>query len=752
MPLRYAQTLLNDFSAGITDKIVNAPPNSAAALDNFFINEYGKPELRWGTTVKFEQDAVQRIMGLFLLNDDLFAFRNEEMYIYDSVGPSLTALTTPNPEPFFQSTGTEIYPNAAEWRDQLYVCNTDNNRPMRIYRDNTNTLRAHEIGVPAFDGTSVNFTPPGVGSTFTYIYEIHWSYTYNVGGVTYKNVGQTYRETVESSVAIGPGNPVSITGLPTLSVTNNQLDVSNFKIEIYRTQNNGTVPFLISTLNHGTATDSDTAADSTLLNNASIYNADGSFEHTRAPKCKAMVVVNDIAYYLAPSDEDTGEVKPYRVQQSMPGIPSATDADFFEEFDDKVVGGSHINGIPLIMTETYIYRIDGAINVFGNGVMRKRVLSETAGCVSHNSIIRVNDRVYWMGRNGVYVTDGFKVDYIPAVLNLQDTYAELSSTEDRRKKVTATYDYREERIFWACSDNDVENNQLFVLNLKTGGFNKVKGNQFFPTALEYLDQEVVRGDELGYIYSHTEDVQSDLNRDVLNPVSDWVKTHIPYYFESALVDFGNPAMRKWVPEATMSFGVVSNMAVKPISNNDKSRVVAPMKEMRSVDSFFWNDPNFIWNDPNTSWRAAEVKTFQRHFPRGSARCRRKQVIMEPAQIIRYISDSLGNATVGEVNPGISTDLFVDLDTAGVIWPSDIVEQFIAFESEGYANLHSIKSRTDTQLIITGGGSPTLAADQKWQIVGFEKDQKFTIESISIRYANIDNQGDKFSTEQDGGNA
>ena len=94
----------------------------------------------------------------------------------------------------------------------------------------------------------------------------------------------------------------------------------------------------------------------------------------------------------------------------------------------------------------------------------------------------------------------------------------------------------------------------------------------YPTDIVYLDQETVRGDELGYLYSHTEDVQSDVKRDVLNPVSDWVRLSIPYYFESVLVDFGNPGMRKWVPWSTMSFGVVSNMAVKPVSDNDKGRV------------------------------------------------------------------------------------------------------------------------------------------------------------------------------------
>ena len=753
MPLDYKQLVINDFTGGITDKYINANLNEYKTADNFIIVDRGLA-LRPGYRVLYDRETSQRIMGMWDFDDVLMINRGQSLYRFDA--GSLISIAPPSASAILEYSGDDVYPNAVEWRDQLYMTNTGQespvaySRPVRIWKNDAGNYEAGEIGLPQFDGSAVNVTPNTPGSN-NYVYAIHHSYEYKVGSTTFRSVSTTYQtEVIGVSSEIGSGGSVTLTGLPIL--TSARIDVASVKKEIYRTIKDGTVLYRVGEIANGDTVFTDTFDDDTIQNNnIPIYTANGIVEEYQPPRCKYMIIVNDTAYFLAVTEElNAGdEIRPYSFAQSVPGSPNGYDPATIEDVDDIIMGGSHVNGLPIVMTKSYIYRIEGVIDAFGNGVVRKRVISDTIGCLSHNSIVRTGKGVFWAGNNGFYVTDGY--DYTLLTDLLEETYEEISKTTERGQRITGTYDDKNERIIWAISDNDTENNKLFILDIKTLRFTTASGRQFFASALTFFNKELVRGDEAGYIYNHAEDEASDKVRDTDLPADQWEKAHIPFKFESVAWDFNNPHIRKWVQAATISTKSSIPASYRPVSNNDDGAKTKDMKEVRIGGTWVWRDPNFYWKDPDITWRLAETQSKTRHFPRASMRCRRKQIALEPVEITRFRSDVLGEAEISYVNIGDPSQYYVDIQP-GVRWPVDITDDKILFAENNYQTEYLILERTDTRLKIIGDTNITVGTNKAWHLKGFRRSQRMELKAISMRFAYLDNVGDKYRSTEDGDNA
>lgn len=778
MPLQYQQLVLRDFDGGITDNYINADPNRYKSADNFIIDDNGL-RLRGGNKVVYQAEAIQRIKGLFRLNEDMFVQRIASFFRFNN--GALENIAPPNVGSFFPYANDDSYPSAAEWRDQLHVAGTgigtDYNAPMRVWKDDTNTWRTVELGLDNFDGSTIVNAPTLVEedtelNAQRYLYRLIYEYEYKVGDTTFLNVSsfhQFAQDIPAMNKRIGQGTVVNISGFPDLN--NPRIDYDNVKIGIYRTDdsiNGGGTTFgkvgeveATAALRaiSGNTVFIDNTPDTEILNGfvPLLYTQDGSVEHFKVPKCKHMFIVNNTAYYLNVIEElESGDViRPYRFVQSIPNAPSATDPTFFEDVDDVIIGGSHINNFPLIFTKSYIYRIEGVISASGDGSIRKRVISDTIGCVSHRGIVRTGQGVYFAGLHGFYVTDGYQ--YRLLTEENDDSYAEIVGSGE---KIVGTYDEKNELIIWACGESgSSENNVAWVLNLKSGRFTKLRGLSIVFNTILYRNDVIFRGDEAGYIYEHNDEETSDVRRDLTEPVDNWESQRIPFLFESVAVDFGNPHVRKWGQEFTLSLKSDVPAAVTLTCNDEDGEKVKTMKEMVFQGSWVWRDDNFFWRDPQFVWRLAETQVKQRRFPRSSARFRRRQIRIEPAVTTLYKSDDIATCTLAE-DPSDSSRTLATIEDGK--WPKNILEDNIFFEvntmdpatDDDYQIAYLIVERlSDTEIIIAGQLGITYAGTgRKWLIRGYRRSQRMEIKAMSFKAAPLDNVGGEYKTSESGENA
>jgi hypothetical protein len=79
----------------------------------------------------------------------------------------------------------------------------------------------------------------------------------------------------------------------------------------------------------------------------------------------------------------------------------------------------------------------------------------------------------------------------------------------------------------------------------------------------------------------------------------------------------------------------------------------------------------------------------------------------------------------------------------IVWPLDVVDYVIAFQTDNYVNEFTIATLTGTNTIITytdtSNLSVTSASGVPWVIRGYKKNQRAAIANITIHYAYL---GDK----------
>lgn len=760
MPLNYQQQLFSDFSGGITDKYVIPTPNRYKIADNMYITEYDSLTSRGGLDVFYNRLVQARLMGLWELNEEVYTIQGLSLKVLRDGTTVLINVNPVNGGQFLEIMGESVYPNASKWQNQLIFTNSgtrsprEYSRPMMAYRKSLNTYRAIEAGLPQFD-TVLTYTPNATGAN-EYLYAAHYSYEYTVDGIKYRfNSSVKLSNQVTTSATIGAGGSVNITGLPNLIGSSNQVDNANVKIELYRTTQGTSTFYRIAQLAMGTASFNDVTTDANLIGNPQLYINGGGSDHYQAPRCKHMTVVGDIAYYAAVVEElNSGdEYRPYRLVQSIPGSITAIDQSFFRDLDDEIVGVSHTNGYPIVFTKSFIYRIDGVIDSFGNGSMRLKVLSDSYGCASASGIVRTNDGLYWAGDHGFYATDGFKITVL--TLELTKSYNELVGTVIQQDRIHGAYDSENERVYWSVSESDSENNLMWVLNVnpiqrgKRPGFTKFRSGGIKPVSTMFFGDDLLIASNEGSIFRHNDRIQTDLLFNATTIPFAWSTKNIDYDFETSVTNFGNPAVRKWVADMTVSFKTETNIAMLPISNNDDERQVRDMKEIRSFGTFYWGDPDFIWGSNEIRWRKPETESKTRHFPRSTMRCRRKQLRLKPATTVVYISDDKTVADVSLINPADPNTNAAVVIQGTYQWPTDVVGYYIRFETDGYVGRYLILARSNDTLTIAAG--PTIGVGLKWDIVGKYKKQIFELKSIAYKYAFLDNLGGKFKTGDEGGN-
>lgn len=265
-----------------------------------------------------------------------------------------------------------------------------------------------------------------------YVYSFHYEYEYMVGDVTHIDQGPiTLLDAVEANIpaideplttkddGVTPlardsnqalrfplpvtGKGIEITNLPTLANgSTDNWDTSIITVELFRTEDDGTVFFKLGDVVNGTATFTDRVNDTkddggtlALIRGEKIYTTGGVLENGAMPtKCNYLHIVDSVGYYVGV--EVDGETLLYRLQTSIPGDPDSTPPDFFDDYEDDLNGVSSAGRNIVVFSENSIWRITGrGFNLLGQGELGHERISDETGLAAPGGIFRLDGKIYF---------------------------------------------------------------------------------------------------------------------------------------------------------------------------------------------------------------------------------------------------------------------------------------------------------------------------------------------------------------------
>jgi hypothetical protein len=761
-----APALFYDFSGGMTDYPLDCPPNKFALGRNLLIVPYGqtgKLFTRSGSnfysTLANAQipPGPQRIGHVRFFESIFFAQSSRNLYWLSTTWQTLTG---PTGNACFPSTvGTGNVYSFAEWNHMLYVACDNFSKPQKIYRDGSGVLQLRTAGLPyvaaTYDSNGVMLTPtitashPGDAKSF--IYTFCYRYDYTVNTLLYQDIGpliQT-RKTAMSDPGIS-GHKNTVTAIPVLSngATDNYA-TTQIKVEIYRTPHAGFASYKVGEVTNGTTTFDDTVSDATLLLNAPLYTDAGVPENEPPPLCKIVHVVENTGYFAHVMDGT--EIFTNRIRQSLDGDIDSSPSDYYVDVEAEIVGMSSAQGRPIVCCKNgLVFRLDGGVNNVGQGALMRQRISDTASCVSGQSLVQTLDRVFWAGEDGIYCTDGYQV--IKVNEDMDKTWKTFVQTDDQKKRIQGKYDSTFRRIYWTIQSETVGDvDRCLVLDLNWGISTKMPftyldgGDSFAPTSIEFSKGNLIRADRRGFVFLHDPAVYSDLRVDTTFDPSEWVRQAIIYHYISGGASFGTGVTRKFVPRLHLQCKNETNLSLQILSNNDDGRKIAPMKPIRYRGNFVWGDPLFVWGDLGWVWDESGLIERNIRFPARSLRCSVKQIEMTNAVVNLFNSDMFGTVTV---DASARTAI---LDDGDEVWPEEMEGYSIYFESDGYTVGFPITVASDDTLQFNDpAGQARDRTGEKFQIKGQPKDEILHLLGYTYEFADYSDTQKGYDKADSGG--
>ncbi len=745
------------FQKGITDDIFNQDYAASAELDNFTISSDGKLDSRDGSQVDvptFGQvpSGAARIGALINYDNDDKLFVNSGRQIFYRNPDAYSILRGPDNNEVFSagSTDSAIAYNQVQWNRHLYLTNDDYPLPVKVYKDN---VGAYQVRNNGFDFLANDPTvTAGAAGTRAYEYAFHFHYTYMVGNQEFQDFGPT---TVVQLLNSGDPttNPNQISNMPVL--TNGVLgnyDVANVKIFIYRTVDGGETLYKIAEVTNGTTVFADNVSDQDAQDNGLVlYTDDGTVDFERPPLCKYLHVVNNIGYYAA-IKVGTEEFSS-RIIQSVPGIPGAAPADFQIDVEDDIAGFSSTKSVPIAFGRKKIYRLEGAYDRFGRGVVRPISISDTAGCVSHLSIVQAENFCLWAGIDGFYATDGYKVFKISDSNNTR--YRKLLEQQTIKKRIIGTFHEKERRVYWGVErdSSNLDNDSLVVMDLRWGviersTFTTWSGESFRPTAVAFFGGLLYRGDTRGYVFKHSSDYTTDPLVDTSKTANLWTTETIIWTYKSVNINFGSTFFRKMPTKLLLQAANRANTTIQISAISDDGRIVRNMSLIRWRRNFVWGDTEFVWGNPDCVWGGVGLIEQWRRFPARGLRLSYLQVVITNGYSIVTNSDTDGNANF---NGTINT--IVLNDTVNNKWPDDVVGYSIRTAADGYQREFEVSARnSDTSItVIDSEGLLPTNADLEWELWGFKKGEPLKLLGYNVAWSDISQSQNTFELGQSGAN-
>jgi hypothetical protein len=577
----------------------------------------------------------------------------------------------------------------------------------------------------------------GTGSS--YLYALHYKYTYQTLEKTFiENSDVLYLEL--SDIGTPDANNVTIT-LPNLS-TLVGYDVANIKVAIFRTKVDGQSFFKVAEVDASDTTYVDAKSDTDIENNAPLYVEGGILADEPPPKAKFSALVNDTL--VLGNIKDGLNRLPNFIQLSKQGRPCSHPNTFRQEFEGDVVGIGYINVYPIVFLEDKVYRVEGSFNSSGQGFLRKRLITDSVGALSHSSIVNTKDGVFFAGPDGFYATDGFKARKVS--IDLNHTYAALANKSD----ISGTYDKLNNRVLWSTKRDSANtyNDSIFIAHLenpteKQGfAFSFFDGGRdienFFLGGIGFdndgNNNDLLRVDPDGYLIYHNEAFTDDCF--VVNTKTPdlWDTQTIIYDIDTVAMDMGNSKSRKWIPKVNVNARNVSALSLQISSANDNTNIYEELNRIIDQSNVAWGDPTVIWGDDSVLWNLLPIISQWRYFPasRQAIRCMYKQLRFTNAYIEIDDEANIGNCSVDSASSTISL-----LSYPTNSWIDESVNYFISFAHENYEFEYKITSISDGDLVVSDSSNTlTSSTSTAWRIRGYKKGETLNLSNYVLSYAPI----------------
>jgi hypothetical protein len=596
------------------------------------------------------------------------------------------------------------------------------------------------------EGFFVNSMPAGTDS---YLYALVFKRTYFIDDVFYID-----RSPPEIRVAPAGGEPSPADN----SFVNIRRTLGNdsfgtnetwgddvVTIEIYRTEANGSILKFLAEIENKSGETNVLYSDETLDANLgfSLYTEGGVLDNVRPPESKFVIQSNDVVWYL--NIKEWGLNYPYRIRHSVPLNPDACPDTFAVDLDGEITGGGVVGIYPIIFTEDKVYRLEGTVDALGRGTVKKRIIDETVGCISHNSIVDVKNGLYFAGTDGFYFTNGLKVTKISQHLN-QSFRTIINRGDTTKLNIYGTYDPKFDLIYWGVASRDpdtdeTENTDIWVhdphwgLPNNEGTFTAwLNNSNMRPTALAVIDGDLYRADSRGYVFQHSVGETEDPIVDTAISPDTWSTRTVIFDYISCAFSFGSTFMRKWVTRLLTAFQAETAVSVQPYSINDDSASSRALKGIRNSTSWTWGDPFFVWGDPEFVWRVDPTEYVIRRFPRNTLRTKLKQVRYTAGRIVKTNSDADGSVTPNTTTKVITLD---SGNWTAVPGFSALVGGYITFQNNPEDAVDSgfeILSATGATITVDDPTNSLPATSQAtWLIVNFDLGEQFYLEGYTILY-------------------
>lgn len=734
--------IISDFSGGITDNSRLGIINQAEELDNFIVNDENGLTKRPGSYL-FD-DNVYRIFDqvptshMFEDQDNMFICAGRDLYrIYEDVleEKHITRLVGPSlGKAFSVGTSTTKYSHSI-WQEHILITNDDYSIPVKAFIDETDTWRLVSAGLPEVDDTLITLTPSAGAGANTYLYAMCYFYQYNVGTVVYEDFGACIFMSASSNGAIG-ANSMTIDGIPELTNDNGyNYDLDNIKIKIYRTESTGTAFYEITELANGVTSYVDSTDDTALIGGASLYEQGGILGNNQAPLAKYNMIVENTAYYC--NVKEDGEEKSFRIRLSKTNDIDSCPATFYKDFDSAITGCSNIRNIPIVFAKDRFWRLDGVFAEDGSGSVVATLVSSTVGCVSNNSIVKLDSGLVFASNKGFAYTDGYRCFLLSNHFNKR--YKKLISTDERARQIYGAYDNLEGLIYWACQLDDTSNNNdsLFVMHEKKGTTTQAcftiwnNRTNFQPVAVMVnSDNQLIRGDTRGLLFKHSYFYRSDLKVDLTVPdPKEWVNSYIPFKYISTNLFSDNKDYKKLGGYITLRAKNISDLSILISSANNSYKNFGDMPEIRRRDGIVWDKAYEYWEDAGYEWANTEDIEETRNFPSGGQmRFFTKQIRIQPSWTVIEASSERCTADVDIT----TTPFTVTLTDVAFKWDDECVDYWIYFEDDDYTQGYLITSREDDQTIrIATPISPPTTGEKNWVMRGYNKKELLELVSYSV---------------------
>lgn len=745
---------VNRFDGGLWDNHQIAPTNAYAKCNNL-IPFQSQLVCRDGFYAFETRIAVSqgnsRISGLYVDSEPFgrpIGFRADKAYNINE-SSTWTEIYGPDDNVAVPNKTVTDFESAVLWQKQIiYASGPSTVLPHRIYCTDlspTTTFLALTLGLPSL-ASDPTITAGSAGTTYSYIYAFHYYYTFtDYDGTTYEESGPVTQVTATAANAIttGAANTMSISAVPTLANTSStNYDVStDLKIKVFRTINDGSTFYLVTTLDNGTTTYDDTTTDSDL-DDAEVIYTDGGIVENVQPLIGSKYCTQANGFFWFATDRV--------LIQSKEGAPGACPSEYEHNSEQRIRGLNSIISFPILFCDNSIYRIEGNFDEFGDGGFFLREIHKTAGCISHRSVVSVPGGLVWAGNGGFYFTDGYNVRKISTTIEYS-TYGIWKNSN-----IVGAYDSVQNIIFWTVSssmgNSSGPNDLLACLHLDYGlkedsvFSTQNSANNIFPTCVAFSEStdvddqfrgKLLVGDARGYLFYQDPTAYTDPHVDPLNAPEDWATKTIIYRYESAGLNLGDDANRSYCVDMSAQMAYDTDIAVKFYSRRDDGGAWGAFSEFKKDGAIVWGYTDFTWDlstDPTDIhvWGSHPLVEGVRGFPAGTLRSYKRQIGVTNSKTWITKSDDLGTATISVAA------LTVTLDDNTQHWPYDCEGYELTFSEDSYDFGYVIASRdSDTQVTVFDPyddfSSFSDVTAIEWQMRGYRKFERLRLLSYTINF-------------------